>query len=38
LANAFTNKTDWHDGSSWGFDCSEQVDATGAILRVDELS
>lgn len=37
LANGITNQTDWPSGASWGFDCTEQADASGAILRVDSL-
>jgi hypothetical protein len=38
LANEITNKQDWAPGATWGFVCSGQTDATGAILRVDEMS
>ena len=38
LANAMVNKLNWAPGQTWGFDCSAQVDATGGILRVDEMS
>lgn len=38
LANNIDNKQNWLPGQSWGFDCSGQVDATGGILRVDEMS
>ena len=38
MANAMTNKQGWAPGQSWGFTCSAQVDATGGILRVDEMS
>ena len=38
LANAITNKQGWAPEQSWGFTCSAQVDATGGILRVDEMS
>ena len=38
LANAITNKQGWAPGQSWGFTCSAQVDASGGILRVDEMS
>jgi hypothetical protein len=38
LANGMVNKQSWAPGQSWGFTCSAQVDATGGILRVDEMS
>jgi hypothetical protein len=38
LAAGMDNKQNWQPGQSWGFDCSGQVNATGGILRVDELS
>lgn len=38
LAAGMDNKQDWRPGQTWGFVCSAEVDATGAILRVDELS
>lgn len=38
LAAGMDNKEDWRPGQSWGFVCSAEVDATGAILRVDELA
>lgn len=38
LANAIANKQGWAPGQTWGFTCSAQVDATGGILRVDEMS
>ncbi len=38
LANEITNKQNWAPGATWGFVCSGQTDATGAILRVDEMS
>lgn len=38
LANEIVNRQDWAPGQSWGFDCSGQVDATGGIVRVDEMS
>jgi uncharacterized coiled-coil protein SlyX len=38
LANAMANKQGWKPGQTWGFTCSAQVDATGGILRVDEMS
>lgn len=38
LANAIANKQGWMPGQSWGFTCSAQVDATGGIVRVDEMS
>jgi hypothetical protein len=38
LANAITNKQGWAPEQSWGFTCSAQVDSTGGILRVDEMS
>lgn len=38
LASGIDNKQDWRPGQSWGFVCSADVDATGGILRVDELS
>ena len=37
LAAGMDNKEDWRPGQTWGFVCSAEVDATGAILRVDEL-
>ncbi len=38
LANQIVNRQNWAPGQTWGFDCSGQVDATGGILRVDEMS
>jgi len=38
LASGIDNKQDWQPGQSWGFVCSAEVDATGGILRVDEVS
>lgn len=38
LANEIVNRQSWAPGQSWGFDCAGQVDATGGILRVDEMS
>ncbi len=38
LASGMDNKQNWLPGQTWGFDCSAQVDATGGILRVDEMS
>jgi hypothetical protein len=38
LAAGMDNKQDWRPGQTWGFVCSAEVDATGAILRVDELA
>jgi hypothetical protein len=38
LANEIVNRQSWAPGQTWGFDCSGQVDATGGILRVDEMS
>ena len=38
LASGIDNKQDWQPGQSWGFVCSADVDATGGILRVDEMS
>ncbi|GIV00595.1 MAG: hypothetical protein KatS3mg014_2210 [Actinomycetota bacterium] len=38
LATSMDNKQDWRPGQTWGFVCSAEVDATGGILRVDELS
>jgi hypothetical protein len=38
IANGIVNKQSWAPGQSWGFTCSAQVDATGGILRVDEMS
>ncbi len=38
LASGIDNKQSWQPGQSWGFVCSAEVDATGGILRVDELS
>lgn len=38
VANGIVNKQSWAPGQSWGFTCSAQVDATGGILRVDEMS
>ncbi len=38
LASGIDNKQGWQPGQSWGFVCSADVDATGGILRVDELS
>ena len=38
LANEMVNKATWAPGQSWGFDCSAQVDATGGMLRVDEMT
>jgi hypothetical protein len=38
LATGMDNKQDWQPGQSWGFVCSADVDATGGILRVDEMS
>lgn len=37
LANTYTNQTDWPANASWGFDCTEQADASGAVLRVNSL-
>ncbi len=37
-ANEITNKQSWAPGATWGFVCSGQTDATGGILRVDEMS
>jgi hypothetical protein len=38
LANEMVNKATWVSGQSWGFDCGAQVDATGGMLRVDEMT
>jgi hypothetical protein len=38
LANEMVNKATWAPGQRWGFDCSAQVDATGGMLRVDEMT
>jgi len=38
LATSIDNKQSWQPGQSWGFVCSADVDATGGILRVDEMS
>ncbi len=38
LANEMVNKATWAPGQSWGFDCSAQVDGTGGVLRVDEMT
>jgi hypothetical protein len=38
LASGIDNKQDWQPGQSWGFVCSADVNATGGILRVDEMS
>jgi|GEM_PF-2568600 hypothetical protein len=38
LASGMDNKQDWRPGQSWGFVCSADVNATGGILRVDEMS
>ena len=38
LATSIDNKQNWQPGQSWGFVCSADVDATGGILRVDEMS
>ena len=38
LANGIVNKQSWAPGQSWGFTCSAQVDATGGIVRVNEMS
>jgi hypothetical protein len=38
LASGIDNKQGWQPGQSWGFVCSADVDATGGILRVDEMS
>jgi hypothetical protein len=38
LASGIDNKQDWQPGQSWGFVCSADVDASGGILRVDEMS
>jgi hypothetical protein len=38
LANGMVNKQAWAPGQSWGFTCSAQVDATGGIVRVNEMS
>jgi len=38
LANEIVNRATWAPGQSWGFDCSAQVDATGGMLRVDEMT
>jgi hypothetical protein len=38
LANGMVNKQNWAPGQSWGFTCSAQVDATGGIVRVNEMS
>lgn len=38
LANGIDNKQDWQPGQSWGFVCSAEVDASGGILRVGELT
>ncbi|HEU4355549.1 MAG TPA: FxLYD domain-containing protein [Actinomycetota bacterium] len=37
LATGMDNKQDWRPGQSWGFVCSADVNATGGILRVDEI-
>lgn len=37
LATSIDNKQNWQPGQSWGFVCSADVDATGGILRVDEI-
>jgi hypothetical protein len=38
LANEMVNKATWAPGQSWGFDCSAQVDGSGGVLRVDEMT
>ncbi len=38
LANEMVNKASWAPGQSWGFDCSAQVDGTGGVLRVDDMT
>lgn len=38
LANKMVNKATWAPGQSWGFDCSAQVDGSGGVLRVDEMT
>jgi hypothetical protein len=38
LSNEMVNKAAWEPGQTWGFDCSAQVDGTGGMLRVDEMS
>lgn len=38
LTTSIDNKQSWQPGQSWGFVCSADVDATGGILRVDEMS
>jgi hypothetical protein len=38
LANEIVNKATWAPGQSWGFDCSAQVDGSGGVLRVDEMT
>jgi cell division protein FtsB len=35
LANVIDNRESWPAGSSWGFDCGAEVNATGGIVRVD---
>jgi hypothetical protein len=37
LATGMDNKQGWRPGQSWGFVCSADVNATGGILRVDEI-
>lgn len=37
VATGMDNKQDWRPGQSWGFVCSADVNATGGILRVDEI-
>ena len=36
-ATGMDNKQGWRPGQSWGFVCSADVNATGGILRVDEI-
>lgn len=38
LANQIANKQDWAAGATWGFVCSAETDATGGIVRVDEMT
>lgn len=38
VANQITNRENWAPGATWGFVCSAQTDATGGILRVDEMT
>lgn len=37
LANAMDNRSNWAPGATWGFSCGTQVEASGGILRVDQM-